>query len=222
MTFQVILAQIVVSLILTAIISRLMKPKGIKASKLDDFTFPTVEQDRAIPIAFGDVFLEGPNITWFGDYKSKKIKEKGGLFSPDIVVGNEYMIGMEIALCWGEIDSISEVWFGDNQAYGPEAGDSPVLANQTVTWFNIDQRELFGGEGNGGGVAAECALYSGTSTQEANEYMTGEVGKPYTHRGVAKVVWHGPRSEFKNSGRVGESNFIPPIKFRVQNLPHQL
>lgn len=219
MTFQVILAQIVVSLILTAIVSRLMKPKGIKAAGLDDFTFPTVEQDRAIPVVFGDVFLEGPNVTWFGDYQSNKIKEGGGLFAPDVVVGNNYRIGMELALCWGKINSLSEVWFGDNQAFGTAVGDDPVFGNLEYTEFIVDAKELFGGKKNGGGVAATCYLYAGTSEQEANPYMTEQVGKGYTHRGVAKVIWHGPRSEFKNSGDVGESNFVPPIKFRVQHYP---
>jgi len=219
MAFQVILVQIAVSLILTAIVSRLMKPKGVKAQGLDSFTFPTVEQDRAIPVVFGDVFLEGPNVTWFGDYKSDKIKEDGGLFSPDVVTGHEYMIGMELALCWGKIDSISEVWFGDNQAFGPLTEDLPVAGQNDEAEFIVDQKELFGGEGNGGGVSATCYLYAGSHTQPANDYLTAQTGRAYHHRGVAKVIWHGPRSDYKDSGRVGESNFVPPIKFRVQNYP---
>ena len=212
----VALVQIAISLVITAIAARMMSPDGVKKKKLDDFKFPTVSQDRSIPVVFGDVLIDGPNVTWFGDYKSKKIKEGGGLFSPDIVVGHKYYIGMEICLCWGEVDKLTEVWFGDDIAWEGE-----VTLDEFQ--FEIDNRGLFGGEGNGGGVRALCTFYKGSPDQLANEYLTDQVGAAYAHKGVSKFVWHGPSTEETNStGLIGESEIVPAIKFRVEHYPNFL
>lgn len=214
--FAVIMIQIAISLVITAIAARLIKPDGVKKKGLDDFTFPTVSQDRAIPVVFGDVLVEGPNVTWFGDYKSKKIKEGGSLFSPDVVVGHTYFIGMELAISWGSLDEMTELWFGDDIAW-----QGSVTTDATE--FTVDNKELFGGEGEGGGVHALCTFYKGTPEQSANDYMTSQLGEGYPHKGVAKIIWHGPRTEGKNgSGQIGESELIPPIKLRVGHYPNFL
>lgn len=212
----VALVQIAISLVITAIAARMMSPDGVKKKGLDDFNFPTVSQDRAIPVIFGDVLIEGPNVTWFGDYKSKKIKEGGSLFTPDIVVGHKYYIGMELCLSWGTLDKLTEVWFGDDVAWTGE-----VDSDEEV--FEVNEPELFGGEGEGGGVAAQCTFYKGTPEQAANEYLTDVVGDAYPHKGVAKLVWHGPSTEgYSRSGFVGESENIPAIKIRAEHYPNFL
>lgn len=216
--FAIALVQIAVSLIITAIAARMMSPDGVKAKKLDDFTFPTVDQDRSIPVVFGDVLVEGPNVTWFGDFKSKKIKEGGGLFSPDIVVGNKYFIGMEICIAWGSINKMTEIWFGDDVVWvGNVDSDEEE--------FDVNAQDIFGGEGEGGGVKAKCTFYQGTPDQQANTYIAGQIGSEYAHKGVSKLIWHGPSDDLLaggKSGLVGESEIVPPIKMRVEHYPNFL
>ena len=216
--------QIAVSLIITAIASRLMSPDGIKAKKLDSFTFPTVSSDRSIPVVFGDVLVEGPNVIWFGDYKSKADKEGGGLFTPTVTAGYKYSIGMELAISWGTLNSMTELWFGDNVAWvgsvtGTVTDQSDM--NFNTSFFEVLAMDLFGGDKNGGGVRANCFFYPGSANQYSDNYMEDMLGKAYRHEGIAKVVWRGPK-DHKKSGYIGEGNVVPPIKMRVQHYPNFL
>lgn len=219
--------QIVVGLIITAIAARIMTVDGIKKKGLDDFTFPTVDADRAIPVVFGDVLVEGPNVTWFGDYKAKSNKEGGGLFTPDVVVGYNYYLGMELVISWGTLDRITEIWFGENLAWtgdvtgaltGYDPEDKPIFANELL----VDAKQLFGGPENGGGVYAECRFYPGSIYQEPDPYMTEQIEEGYYHKGISKLIWYGPSSGYKKSGLLGESNYIQPIKMRVEHYPNFL
>jgi hypothetical protein len=45
---------------------------------LDDFSLPTAEEGRPIPVVFGTVLITGPNVVWAGDLKVDPIKKKGG------------------------------------------------------------------------------------------------------------------------------------------------
>lgn len=75
------IAQVVIALALTAISYALTpRPKVEKpqAAGLDDFSFPTAEEGRAIPVVFGTVTITGPNVVWAGDLKVDPIQKKGG------------------------------------------------------------------------------------------------------------------------------------------------
>lgn len=224
----VAMLQVVVGLIITAVASRLMSEDGIKAKGLDDFKVPTIDSDRAIPVAFGDVLVEGPNVTWFGDYKARPNREGGNLFSPSQIIAYNYHIGMELVLCWGTVDELNEIWFGDNLAWsgsvsgaqtGTDAEGEPIYDNT----IDIDEDDLFGGKGQGGGVQAIVRFYPGSIYQRPDPYMEEQIGEGYYHKGISKVVWYGPSTdEKKNSGKVGESPYVQPIKFRVQHYPNYL
>ena len=54
------------------------KPQQPKPAAIGDFTVPTAEQDRAIPVVFGRVWVTGPNVVWYGDLQTEAIKKKGG------------------------------------------------------------------------------------------------------------------------------------------------
>lgn len=54
------------------------KPPRPKPAALEDFDIPTAEQGRPIPVVFGSVTVTGPNVIWYGDLDTKKIKAKGG------------------------------------------------------------------------------------------------------------------------------------------------
>jgi len=75
------IARLVLGLVLSAISYALSpRPKIEKpqAAGLDDFSLPTAEEGRAIPVVFGTVLITGPNVVWAGDLKVDPIKKKGG------------------------------------------------------------------------------------------------------------------------------------------------
>ena len=75
------IAQLVLGLVLSAISYALSpRPKVAKpkAAGLDDFSLPTAEEGRPIPVIFGTVLITGPNVVWAGDLRVDPIKKKGG------------------------------------------------------------------------------------------------------------------------------------------------
>jgi hypothetical protein len=72
-TYTVIL--VVAGLIATALAP---KPPGPKPAALSDFDVPTAEDGRPLPVIFGTVTVSGPNVIWYGDLNSSKIRAKGG------------------------------------------------------------------------------------------------------------------------------------------------
>lgn len=48
-----------------------------KPAGLSELNVPTAEPGRPIPIPFGTVRLEDPNVVWYGDLKTTPIKSGG-------------------------------------------------------------------------------------------------------------------------------------------------
>ena len=67
----VFIASIAVSAALTP---RIPDPKP---AALGDINVPTAEPGRNIPIPFGTVVLEDPNVVWYGDLTTKAVKSGG-------------------------------------------------------------------------------------------------------------------------------------------------
>ncbi|MGD7115042.1 hypothetical protein ACQCR8_25495 [Ralstonia pseudosolanacearum] len=54
------------------------KPPIPKPPALSDFDVPVAEQGRDIPWLFGEGYVRGYNVVWYGDLSTWAIKEKGG------------------------------------------------------------------------------------------------------------------------------------------------
>ena len=67
-------------LIVSAIISYALAPKPPvpRPASLADFSAPTAEEGRPLPVVFGTVWVTGPNVLWYGDLQSSPIKKKAG------------------------------------------------------------------------------------------------------------------------------------------------
>ena len=131
------------------------------------------------------------------------------------------------------MDSITEIWFGDNEVWNWVDDRASFPVDEDGEYFDVERLDAFGGRKNGGGVKAACIFYKGSTDQEADPYMTDQVNSPYTHRGVSKIIWMGPSSGASeqptwggggggDSGYVGESTNIPPIKIRAEHYPNFL
>lgn len=53
-----------------------MKTQNQKAASLEDFDIPQVEEGTPHAVVFGDVWLEGWFVLWYGNYRTTKIRSK--------------------------------------------------------------------------------------------------------------------------------------------------
>lgn len=49
-----------------------------KPVSLSELNIPTAEPGRAIPVAFGTVTIESPNIVWYGDLATRPVRTSSG------------------------------------------------------------------------------------------------------------------------------------------------
>lgn len=70
----------IVVMIVALIISYVVraKPPVPRPSSLEDFNVPTAEDGRETAMIFGTVWIDDPNVLWYGDLRTTPIKVKGG------------------------------------------------------------------------------------------------------------------------------------------------
>lgn len=100
--------QMLLMFVVTTVLGELLRPRpkinAPKPSALGEFQFPTAEYGRAVPVAFGECHIKGPNVTWFGDLRVDAITEEidTGWFSSETVTkGYEYSMGAQLVFCKG-------------------------------------------------------------------------------------------------------------------------
>lgn len=167
-------------------ISYLLRPKqkynSPKPAGIDQFKITTATVGREFPTLFGCKKLTSPNIVWYGDLGVDKITQKvsSGLFSSKkVTVGYRYSLG--IHMVWAhDIDSISKIEIDNKIAY------EDTWTDGTIT---IDEKQLFGGDNGGGGIAGDVTFLPGGPTQTANAYLVEQLGSDMpAFRGVASMV----------------------------------
>jgi len=195
------------------VLSEVLKPKpeneNVRPAALGDFTFPTTTEERVVPLIWGTVKMEGPNVIWYGDLKQKAIKEKvkTGLFSSDeITTGYEYYIGIQFGLCRGPVDNIRRIWIGDEEVWSGAQASGDIA---------ISEPNLFGGSELGqGGVVGNFNFYNGSLVQSVNPYISAfqqEGGDTPAYRGTCYGV-------FKH-GYIGNSTNIKAWSFELRRIP---
>lgn len=60
-----------------AITALTMKTQNAEAASLSDFDIPQFEEGTPHAVVFGDVWLEGWQVLWYGNFRTTKIKSKG-------------------------------------------------------------------------------------------------------------------------------------------------
>ncbi len=210
-------AAIVVSLIL-AVVGELLRPKqkpqNAKPSSLDDFSIPTAEEGRSVPIFAGKVKIDGGNVAWYGDLSVTPIKKKiktGWFSSATQILGFKYRLGMQMVLSHGREDlKIHEIRFGDSMP----AHTRTVEANG-CTRFNFNDENFYGGPEKEGGISGVLRFYHGVDAQTANAYLAAKVGEPVP---AYKNICHAILENLY----LGTSSYIKPIGFIVSSYPNQL
>lgn len=69
-----------VVLVVASVISYALAPKPPVPTppSLQDFTVPTAEDGRPVPVIFGEVWVTGSNVLWYGDLATSPIQKSGG------------------------------------------------------------------------------------------------------------------------------------------------
>ena len=201
----------------TFILSELLKPKpnieNARPAGLGDFAFPTATEDRTVPLVWGTVKIDGPNVVWYGDLIQEPItvKVKTGIFSSEQqITGYKYHIGVQMALCRGEVDKLLNIWVGDTILWtGTQSGAGTV---------SIDLPEFLGGQDLGqGGMIGDIAFAPGSATQAVSTYLSAfqqQGGDTPRYNDTCYVTYEG--------GYIGNSTSIKPWKFEIQRIPNGL
>jgi hypothetical protein len=219
---QASLTSVFVMFIISVVITLAMeflRPKpdveGSRPKGLGDFQFPTATEDRMVPIVWGTMDIKGPNVTWFGDLATFKVRKSvsTGLFSSTkITTAVRYFVGIQLVLCFGPIDRVTKLTIGTKTAYSTPL--DPGVSDDGVV-VSVDAPELFGGTNSGGGVTGDFRVYSGTETQNVSIYLNTHISTPVpAYRGIAHVVAERPF--------LGESVSVDAHIWRVTRFPDNL
>lgn len=205
-------------LVATTIVSALLQkhPKDATPAGRGDFTVPTAEAGRPIPVCFGTVKLQGPNVTWWGDLVVAPVKKSSGGFlgigAKSTTVGYKYYVGMMLALCHGPVDSLVAVLVGEKDTLETQA---VVGAPEDYLNVTINQNSLFGGDDQEGGVVGTVQFYRGLQTQNSNAYLSAKLGLTApAYRGLCYAVL--------NQVYIGTSQYLKNWAFIVQRCPNTL
>ena len=187
------------------LLTQLMIPtQKAKAGTFDDFDFPRIDDGSPIYYIAGRVKVQSANLTWYGDFSSKPIKKKSGLFKKS-VVGHRYFLGFQLCICLGPDVKLLKVWFGQE-----EPG---FTGNLTGGSFTMKDENAFGGETGGGGYDLELTYYGGSGSQTADPYLQEHLERVPGWRGLAYVVAH---------GYIGNSTNLQAMSMEVERVPDPL
>jgi hypothetical protein len=181
----------------TTVVGQLLAPhpKGPQPSALGDFSVPTAEEGRAIPVVFGTCLIKGGNTVWWGDLKSKAIKQGGGIlsFGRSQTVGYKYFLGCQFMLCHGPVDALVDVEADVKSV--PHTAAVVNNGNGTENYIQITATgdKLFGGTrpGGGGGISGIIDFYRGLDTQQPDDYLTAKQGRIILDQSGIGFSFHG-------------------------------
>ncbi len=205
MGWEQIIYYIIVAIIAIAVAPKPPKPRP---ATLEDFDIPTAEEGRPVPVVFGTVKVTGPNVLWYGDLSTNKIK-KGGLFG-STTIGYKYNLGLHFGVCHGPIDYLYRLETGEKVVFYTPAGYS---TNQSIY---INQPGLYGGKKREGGIVGYLDVMMGDAAQTENGYLNLKLGVGPAYRGIFGLVWKGASGT--SGGYIGNSPYLKPWAFTVQRV----
>lgn len=200
------------------VVGELLRPKPRfdtpKPSSLGDYRAPTADETRPIPVAYGTVRVTGPNAVWWGDFEPRAIKKriKTGMFSSKrITLGYQYWLGLQLGICWGEIDELISLEFDDQLV--PFIGR--IDGADEIT-FEMDAPTLLSSDEPRNGVKGSVRFYRGTFTQSQSDYLAGQFDEATipAYRGVCYAVFE--------KCYLSNNDSVPPIAWTIRRTPNTL
>lgn len=159
-------AMFVISLIMA--IAMAPKTPSQRPAGLEDFELPSAAE-RPIQVLAGTRRIKGPNVLWYGDLKTSRIRKKmKSMFgSKKTTIGHRYYLGMQLGVCHGPGVILKQMDFGKDMVWKGEMTSGTASVNKPNLW---------GGDEDGGGVSGTFAFYPGSYIQSASSYLKRVVG----------------------------------------------
>ena len=201
----------------TVLSGLLQKAPKVSASALGELQVPTAEEGRNLPVVWGTCVLKAPNVVWYGDYKCDPIKKSMGIlaFGRSYTAGYRYSLGMDLALCHGQIDALVDVLGGTGEDLKHLAWVPGTEQPDGTFALHVTAQDAYGGDDKEGGVSGWGTVYRGSESQSSDAYVSGKIGAVYpAYRGVCHVVcqqWY-----------LGTSQYIKNLGFVVRRCPANL
>jgi len=110
------LALFAVSFLITALLAPKPEFENARPEDLDPNNFPQATEDAPVALLLGCARIAGPNTLWYGDFRSKPIKEKmkTGLFSSTkVTVGYNYYLSIDLGICLGPNVQLKKIYIDD-------------------------------------------------------------------------------------------------------------
>ena len=164
------------------------KPPDAKAAGLEELDVPVAEDGRALPVIFGRVRMKAPNVVWYGDMETRRIRKRSG-FSK-VTVGHKYFLKWQMVFCHGPVNKGGNPLFAEKPMNpfitGLGLTDLTLLAPGSYD-IPFDDGNFFGGETRGGGISGILHIRAGWSDQmPAPQYKNG-ITDNNGYRGVVTV-----------------------------------
>ena len=223
-----IITMMVISLVMsvaTFLVSELIRPKpeleNARPADSGDFRVTTATEGRKVPLIWGTVLMDGPNIVWWGNISTDRIREKikTGMFSSTkITVGFRYFVSFQFALCRGVIDGVRKIRYGKKL----------ILYDSTLTTADITFEDdlAFGGEkepGGNGGMAGRFVIHPGdqVAVDPHLESVIGSSELP-TYAGTAYILWKHLDAANQRGGYLGNGPNFKMFDFQISRFPNNL
>jgi len=189
---------------------------------IPDISVPTTSEGRKEPYVFGQVYIESPNVLWWGDTRVEEDREGSWthIITPwkdrGKLVGYHYHVGIQYGLCQGEIDEIADIWINERKV-----GETWDTEGETRSFIHSLGPDT---EGEGHYVSVVDG-YLGSSTQAVNSYLDSlaELDPLPAYRGLAYLVFRGPSADRYDSegglvGRIGNQPRPKKLAAEVRRL----
>lgn len=176
---------------------------------LEEFTISTADIDRIYPILYGTAKIDGANCTWYGDFRTEKIKQgDGGWIGTGI--GEKYhdtgkirhFIGFKLSICYGKailhkIQSDSyTLWENINKVEGSFSS-------------RIDKPHVYGEDDN---VISDFNFWNGTQETE-DPYLKKHILESAVGYDINKIMsWNGIAQFVFKGGETGLSKTLRGYK----------
>ncbi len=218
----------IVTFALNFLITALLTPKpeleNARPAGLGDFQIPTATEGRVIPVIWGRVLVKGPNVIWYGDFEADPITQnvKTGLFSSEtITTGFHYYLGMQMAVCRGQVLGIgfAPFTYSDLEIRCDElsvaVSSTSYSASTGIQSGTFDSPRHFGGSDAEGGISGDYKFYTGKSDQPVSAYLSSVIsGQVPAYRGTAHIVLE--------KCYIGDRPNLAPWSFIVSRYPSNL
>jgi len=206
-------------------LAQLREPKDDKRPEPQgqgDIQAPTVEEGRTIPVIWGTVHLNSPNVVWYGDLHAQ-------WYQTWLVW--LYFLSVQYAWCHGPVDAVQRFYWDDVEVIPRQYLGPPPPIGEPITlpleppinsvW--IQEGELWGGHDEEGGLQGRYVFMWGTDDQTANYYLAEKLGVDYDdmppYRGLCySLALTDPPFDFYQ----GTSAYIKPHSLVLSRWPNQL